>query len=346
MHGMHVTEGAKLYQINMNQIKLANNKQFKCGVEQTIFESAKSAGVHLEHSCLAARCSSCKARVISGSVASIHDENILTAKEKADGYILTCNSKPLTDIVLDIEDLDGLTLIPAKTIPSKIDSVEKLTEDIVKLILRLPPNADFKFSAGQYVNLIYNGIKRSYSIANHRLVDNKLTFFIKNYTNGLMSDYFFNHAKPNDLLRMEGPLGTFFYRETKKQNIVFLATGTGIAPIKAILDDFQENASDAQLQNMKVTILWGGRAINDIFWAPKYSRLNFKFSQVISKPKLYKGEEKIYIQDHLLDMDLDWHDTVVYACGSNAMIQDSFNKLTNTGLDKNSFYSDAFVVSN
>jgi CDP-4-dehydro-6-deoxyglucose reductase len=328
----------------MFTIHLKNDKKFNCDQNTTIFEAAKASGILLEHSCLEARCSSCQTRVLFGSVVSIHDESILTSTEKAEGYILTCNSKPLSDIVLDIEDLEGINFIPSKTIPAKIDSVEKLTEDIVKLILRVPPNADFKFSAGQYVHLIYNGIKRSYSISNHRIVDNKLAFYIKNYSNGLMSDYFFNHAKPNDLLRMEGPLGTFFYRETKKQNIVFLATGTGIAPVKSIIENFIENEDN--FKSKTIWIFWGVRNENEFYWVPPNAKLKFNFVPVLSKPCNNCDYEMGYIQNIVLEKNIDLRKSVIYACGSNKMIEDSFELLTKNGLAVNDFYSDAFVVSN
>ena len=127
----------------------------------------------------------------------------------------------------------------------------------IKVVLRLPPNSNFNFNSGQYVNIIKGNLTRSYSIANSSDHKNQLEFFIKNYENGLMSEYFFKEAKINDLLRLEGPIGTFFLRDSSFKNIIFLATGTGIAPIKSILEGLDK--SHEQYQNKNLWVIVGAR---------------------------------------------------------------------------------------
>ena len=230
----------------MYQISLKNNKSFSCDSDTTIFEAAKHAGLALDHSCLSARCSSCIVKVISGSTIDKQEELILTENDKNQNFVLSCNAKPLSDLELDIEDLGEIKLFDKKIIPSKISVIAKLTHNVIKVVLRLPPNSNFNFNSGQYVNIIKGNITRSYSIASSSDHRNQLEFFIKNYENGLMSDYFFKEAKINDLLRLEGPIGTFFLRDSSFKNRIFLATGPGVAPIKVILEGLEKSLHQYQ----------------------------------------------------------------------------------------------------
>ena len=126
----------------MFNIILKNNKSFSCDSHTTIFDAAKKAGIVLDHSCLNARCSSCIVKVISGNTINKEEELVLTEEDKNNNFVLSCNAKPLSDIELDIEDLGEITLFEKKIIPSKINIIEKLTDDILKIVLRLPPNSN------------------------------------------------------------------------------------------------------------------------------------------------------------------------------------------------------------
>ena len=148
------------------KISLKNNKYFTCDSDTTIFDAAKKAGIFLNHSCLSARCSSCIAKVISGETKNREEEFILSTKEKKENFVLSCNAKPLTNLNLDIEDLGEIILYDKKIIPSKINHIEKLNDDVLKVVLRLPPNSNFNYNSGQYVNIIKGNLVRSYSIAN------------------------------------------------------------------------------------------------------------------------------------------------------------------------------------
>ena len=164
----------------MFKIKLKNNKTFTCDENSTIFEAAKKNNIVLEHSCLSSRCRSCIVKVISGSTINNEEELVLTEEDKNENFVLSCNAKPLSDLELDIEDLGEITLFKKKIIPSKISVIEKLTNDVIKLVLRLPPNSNFRFNSGQYVNIIRGNLTRSYSIANSSDHKNQLEFLSKN----------------------------------------------------------------------------------------------------------------------------------------------------------------------
>lgn len=322
----------------MHLIKLRNNKTFTCESNETLVEGALRNGVFLDHSCLTGRCSSCKFKVITGETTTESDESPLNREEKNRGYVLTCVRKPLSDIELDAEDLSEYGFSQCVTIPAKINAIKELTPEIIQVNLRVPPNQLVNFLEGQYLNVIWNGIKRSYSIASSSS-SSEIELIIKNYPNGAMSAYWFGQAKPNDLLRLEIPKGTFFLRNhTEIENLVFLATGTGIAPIKSILESSSNQSKLGQFK--RIIVLWGMKYERDIFWKPESSRI--EFIPVLSR----ESQPKRYIQSQISYLELDMSKTVIYACGSDDMIQEAKNKSIQQGLKSNHFYSDAFVASN
>tara|TARA_B100001093_G_C26824867_1_gene1013551 strand:+ start:1463 stop:2449 length:987 start_codon:yes stop_codon:yes gene_type:complete len=325
-------------------VKLNNNKTFTCDKDSTIFEAAKKNNIVLEHSCLSSRCRTCIVKVLSGKTINVEEELVLTEKDKNANFVLSCNAKPLSDIELDIEDLGDIKLFQKKITPSKISLIEKLTDNILKIVLRLPPNSNFNFNSGQYVNIMKGKLTRSYSIANCSDHNNQLEFFIKNYENGLMSEYFFKEAKINDLLRLEGPIGTFFLRDSSFKNIIFLATGTGIAPIKAILEGLDELYE--QYQNKNFWVIVGARYQKDLFWEPNFKNLNIKYIPVLSRDEDNWCGEKGYVQDIVLKKHIDLENTQVYACGSNDMINSAKELFFKNNLKENNFFSDAFVQTN
>jgi CDP-4-dehydro-6-deoxyglucose reductase len=327
------------------KVYLKNNKVFTCDNNTTIFEAAKASGVALEHSCLTARCRSCVVKVTEGETENKLDENVLSESERAGNFVLSCNTYPKSDLVLDIEDLGDITLFEKKIVPAKINTIEKLSDNIIKVCLRLPPAIKFEYNSGQYVNLIKGGIKRSYSIANAYKGQAIIEFFIKNYENGQMSNYIFNEAKVNDLLRMEGPLGSFFLREASTKNIIFLATGTGVAPIKAILENIRERGKN--LQDKTFWLFFGARYEEDIFWTPNDLNIpNLTFVKVLSREVKNFDGFKGYVQDAVLNQNIDLSDSQVYACGSFSMIESAKKTLMETGLEEHHFFSDAFVQTN
>lgn len=204
----------------MFTIHLKNDTHFICSPEDTILIGAQKVDIALDHSCKTGRCQSCKAKVIKGSSYANVDEIGLGELDKSNGYILTCVRTPTSDLTLDIEDLSSYSLEQLRTLPSKVDKITAISADVLELQLRIPPQSNFKYLSGQYINIIRGDYKRSYSIANSNSTSN-LVFFIKNYEGGRFSNYLFNEAKINDLLRIEGPIGTFFYRKTSKKILFF-----------------------------------------------------------------------------------------------------------------------------
>lgn len=330
----------------MFNIKLKNEKSFTCDSNTTVFEAAKNNGIILEHSCLTARCRSCVVQVESGTTIDKLDDLVLSVEEKSNNWMLSCNAIPTSDLVLDLEDLGNIKIFDKKIIPAKIQAINKLNDAVIEVSLRLPPNSNFGYNSGQYVNITKGSIKRSYSVANAYRESGLLIFLIKKYENGQMSNYWFEEAKENDLLRIEGPVGSFFLRETDVENIIFLATGTGVAPIKAILESITDSPN--KLSNKKIWIFSGAKYENDLFWHPNELNeiSNLKYIPVLSKASEDWIGEKGYVQDILVKQNIPLENAQVYACGSNNMIESAKKLLIEKGLNKKNFFSDAFVATN
>lgn len=329
----------------MSTVILSNKKEFLCEPGVTLLDSARAHGVVLEYSCRSGRCGVCKAVVVGETEVIHHDESALSPEEIASGFILTCCRTALTDVRMDIEDLGQFVDIKSKTLPCRVDSFRRLADDVVEVVLRLPPKDPLNYLPGQYVDIIgKNGVRRSYSIANAPRQDGKLEFQIRQVECGVMSKYWFEELASNDLLRLEGPQGTFALRNTSPANLVFLATGTGIAPVKAILE--QLKADSELVVGKRVWVYWGSRHAEDIYWAPELGLLPVSFVPVLSRPGSGWEGRTGYVQDALAQDGVDLTDAVVYACGSEHMIYSAKEKLVTLGLPYKNFYSDAFVSSN
>jgi CDP-4-dehydro-6-deoxyglucose reductase len=330
----------------MYNISLKSGKSFKCDSNTTIFESAKNSGIVLEHSCLSARCRSCAVQVESGTTIDMLHDLVLSAEEKTNNWTLSCNAIPTSDLVLDLEDLGDIQIFDKKIIPAKIQAINRLNDTVIEVSLRLPQNSKFGYNSGQYVNIIKGSIKRSYSVANSYRESGVLTFLIKKYENGRMSNYWFEEAKENDLLRIEGPIGSFFLRESELENIIFLATGTGIAPIKAILESV--SLYNQKYQNKKFWVFNGARYERDLFWRTNELNAisNLKYIPVLSRASENWNGEKGYVQEIVVKSGIDLTNAQVYACGSNNMIESAKKTVVENGLNIKNFFSDAFVATN
>jgi len=327
----------------MHQITTTNGRRYEAREGESLLDSALRQGVVLDYSCRTGRCSTCKGRVQSGDTLALHDELGLSAVERAEGFILTCVRQACGPVVLEIDDLGDVDLPEAKTLPCRIQSLEKLSHDVLRVVLRLPPTSALQFLPGQYIDVIgAEGLRRSYSLANAPTADRQLELHIREVPDGAMSRYWFQQAKVNDLLRLRGPLGTFFLRDQAGKNLVLLATGTGIAPVKAILEGLSTLAEDTRPRS--VTVYWGGRHRDDLYWQPP-EMPHLRFVPVLSRAPGDWAGARGHVQNVMLGDQPDLPNTLVYACGSDAMIHDAQKRLRAAGLPDRQFHSDAFVCS-
>jgi len=327
------------------KIRLSDGLSFPCLQNESILHAATRVGIHLEHSCKDGRCGVCKTKLLSGQVNEVGGSASLTEDERARGFILTCSATPNSDLAVQSENLSRLEGIETKVLPCRIDSILLLDPTVITVVLRLPPNAGFNYLPGQYVDVLGpGGVRRSYSIASTPgELGGKIELLIRYYPGGVMSEYWFSKAKVDDLLRLEGPQGTFFLRDTTNMDVIFLATGTGIAPVKAMVSELVQTGEISTLRSCSV--FFGCRTQSEMFfdasaWFPK----GVAFVSVYSQEAV-ADREPGYIQDQVAGNKIIGPNTRVYACGSNAMIKDAKNLMLERSLDEKNFYSDAFLAS-
>ncbi len=334
----------------MPSVTLSNGTRFDAERGVSMLDAALAKGVVLEHSCRTGRCGSCKAKVVHGATSPLRAAQSLSDDELARGWVLTCTTEATSDVQLDIEDLGALVGIETRVTPARIDAIERLADDVVRVNLRLPPRSPFKFLAGQYLDVSSPaGVKRSYSIASSSATPDKVELQIRRVDGGALSAYWFEQAKPNDLLRFNGPRGTFFLRPVAGLDVVFLATGTGIAPIMSMLEQLAAAAVDEQPRS--VTLYWGGRHREDHYADPSALLEGLRYVPVMSRGDIDWHGARGHVQDVLLNDIAHGRaptlaHAVVYACGSEAMIHGARNLLADAGLPSKRFYFDAFVSSN
>jgi len=332
----------------MSLVTLANGAAFTAGPGTTILDAALAQGFVLEHGCRTGRCGSCKAHVVQGMTTPLRAPLSLTDTEEAEGWVLTCSSEAVTDVQLDVEDLGPLADYPPRVTPSRIDVLERVADDVVRVILRLPTTSPFRFLAGQYVDVTSPaGAKRSYSIASSAAVPGKVELHIRRVDGGRFSDYWFGAAKANDLLRFDGPRGTFFLRPVTGLDVVFLATGTGIAPILSMLAQL---ALTPDTQPRSVSLYWGGRQVQDHYLDPAAALPGLRYVPVVSRGGAQWQGACGHVQDVLLaDVALGRAPALagaaIYACGSERMIHDARRAMADAGLPQRRFHFDAFVGS-
>jgi CDP-4-dehydro-6-deoxyglucose reductase len=327
----------------MHVVTLTCGRSFTAEKGQSLLEAAESASVRLPYSCRIGRCSTCKCK-ISGASHALTEEVGLTDEERSQGWSLACVREAEDDVVLEIEDLTFLKLPPKKLVPAKIDALELLSPDVMKVKLRQPPGSGVEYLAGQYADVIGpGGVRRSYSLASLN-GSGSIELHIRRVDGGAMSDYWFNHAKLNDLLRIEGPKGTFIPRFNCEHDVVFLATGTGIAPIKAMIEQISSLPKTERPKSVR--LFWGGRRPDDLYWDPKPILGCLSFTPTLSRPDDSWTGAKGYVQDAALSATFNIATTQVYACGSDAMVRSARSAFEGAGLPPRSFFSDAFVASN
>ena len=308
-------------------ILLAEGDQFESVDGSSILDSALCADVVLEHSCKNGRCGVCKTKLLDGRVMVLRDQEALSKKDVDAGYILTCCCEAETNIQIDAANLEMFQKKEIRVCPARISSLTELSDNIIQVTLRLPPTATFDFLEGQFVDVTWNGIKRSYSIASCS-DEREIMLLIKRVEGGLMSDYWFGQAQVSDLLRIEGPKGTFVLRD-KSAPIIFLATGTGIAPIRSILSKLEKHAELSH----PIYLFWGNRSAADFVWCGKFDNIVLKQIRILSQADECWSGDFGYVQDYVeSNVDRPLYECQVYACGSNEMIIAAKEKMLSLGV--------------
>jgi CDP-4-dehydro-6-deoxyglucose reductase len=336
------------YQVTLK----TSGKQFNVIADETILEAALRQGINLPYGCKNGACGSCKGKVLEGQVShGQHSESALSRADETSGGLLFCCSHPLSDLLLEAREVQGSGDIAIRKVPCRVNVITKPSDDVAILKLQLPAAERFQFLAGQYLEfLLKDGQRRAYSIANAPDQEGPLELHIRHLPGGLFTDFVFGAATPalkeKDILRFEGPLGSFFLREDSKKPIIFVAAGTGFAPIKSIVEQMQAKKIDRP-----VHLYWGGRRPDDLYlddlcrtWEKEIS--GFKYIPVISDALAdddWQGRTG-FVHQAVMDDYPDMKDFQVYACGAPVMVSAARNDFSSKcHLPEEEFFADSFT---
>ena len=328
--------------------------QFTCKPDQSILDAALAAGLVLPYGCKNGACGSCKAPLNVGEIKHIHD-NQTVKNALNESCALLCCAQPRSDVQLTTRVAQADADYPLKKLPSRIASITPAAPDVMVVKLQLPAAEKLAFKAGQYLEFILrDGSRRAYSMGNapHSLqTANQLELHIRHMKGGLFTDALFGvegsklaQIKEKDIVRVEVPQGTFYLRETSQKPMVFLASGTGFAPIKAML----EHAIHSSNQR-PITLFWGGRKLADLYmhdlaqsWASQHAHI--RYVPVLSEADaLWQGRTGFVHAAVMQDLpDLSGYE--VYACGAPIVVSSAQRDFTALcGLPEDAFFADSFT---
>lgn len=323
--------------------------QFPIDAGETVLEAALRAGFILPYGCKDGACGSCKGKVLSGTVDFGNaQKKALTDEERTQGKALFCQARALSDLVLEARSVGAAKDIQVKTLPCRVNRLDRVADDVMKIQLKLPANERLNFLAGQYIDfLLKDGTRRSFSLANAPHDAEFPEIHVRHVAGGQFTDHVFQKMKERDILRFEGPLGTFFLREESPKPLVFVASGTGFAPIKAILEHMIHKGI-----TRPSVLYWGGRRPKDLYqhslaesWAAAHAWL--RYVPVISDALPedgWSGRTGFVHRAVMADFpDLSAHQ--VYACGVPIMVDSARRDfVAQCRLPEDEFYADSFTT--
>ena len=315
----------------------------------TILAAALNAGFHLPYGCRNGACGSCKGKLVAGEIDfGKYQHTALSEDERAAGYALFCVAKPLTDVTIESREIGAVKDIVVKKLPCRVNKIERVTDDVVILHLKLPATERLQFLAGQYIEFILkDGTRRSFSMANAPHDDEFLQLHVRHVPGGSFTEHVFKTMKERDILRFEGPLGSFFLHESEKP-IVFVASGTGFAPIKAIIESAFKKGIERPM-----ALYWGARRPKDLYldglprqWAAEAPE-RFKYIPVISDAlpeDQWTGRTGFVHRAAMADLP-DLSGVQVYACGVPIMVDSARRDFTHEcKLPIDEFFADSFTT--
>ncbi len=329
-----------------------SGREFSCAVGQAVLAAGIAQGIGLPYGCKDGACGSCKVKKLSGEVLhGPHQSKALSEEEEASGYMLTCCGVPQSDVVLESRQVTEVGAMPIKKMPARVAALEKLSPDVMKITLQLPANDAFLYHAGQYIEFILrDGARRSYSMANasHKAegAGPAAELHIRHMPGGKFTDHVFGAMKEKEIVRVEGPFGSFYLREQSQLPMVLLASGTGFAPIKAMLEHMQ-------LKNITrpAVLYWGGRRPHDLYmdaWVREKCAAmpNLTYVPVVSDAlpeDAWTGRTGFVHHAVMADLpDLSGHQ--VYACGAPVVVDSAqADFIAKCGLSPDEFFADSFT---
>ncbi len=328
------------------QIK-PNEHQFYVESNETVLDAALRQGINLRYGCRNGACGSCKGKVLAGDLHYEDDPIALSDDDKEENLALFCAAMPDSDLVIEVDEIDLDSAIEIKTLPCRVQEMNLLNDDVMQLFIKLPASERLQFLPGQYIDiLLEDGRHRSFSIANAPHNDEFLELHIRLVDNGLFTPKVFNSMQAKDLMRIEGPHGSFFFHEDSDRDIILVAGGTGFAPIKSII----EHLIEEQITRT-VHLYWGARTKADLYlnelsekWIA--SNKNIHYTPVLSDEDAAWSGKTGYVHQAVLDDFNNLEPFDIYTCGPPAMIIAAKEEFQTKGMNPASFYYDSFDFAN
>src|SRR5262245_28505546 len=313
----------------------ASDHTFTVNDGETVLDAALREGVVIAYGCRNGVCGTCKGRLVAGQLDyGTYQKHALPDSEKDAGLALFCQARPRTDLVIECREIAGVKDFQIKMLPCRVQKMNRVAPDVMVLQLKLPTNERLQFLAGQYIDILLKdgaaraapgrpalASRRSFSMANPPHADEFLELHLRNY-GGPFSEHVFTHMKERDILRFEGPFGTFFLREEGAKRILFLASGTGFAPVKAMI----EHALHTGLER-PMTLYWGCRVRSDLYMNELAERWHadhgIRYVPVLSEalPSDDWTGRAGFVHRAVMEDLPDLSEYQVYACGAPAMVE-------------------------
>lgn len=312
---------------------------------ESILAAALREQLPFPFNCRSGTCGTCAGRVLEGEVAYPEGRTVALPAAEAVGRALFCQAQPVTDLVIEFPHPPPDPYIEPRQMPCRIERIEDLCHDVRRLYLRTPGEERLELLAGQYIDiLLHGGRRRSFSLANAPHNNELLELHVRHVPGGEFTDYVFDKAEPQALLRFEGPLGEFFLRELSASPILMMGGGTGFGPLKGML----EHAFHRGVKR-PIHLYWGVRAQRDLYldelprrWEAEHE--NFEYTPVLSEPAAddnWSGETGL-VHNVLLEDYPDLDDFDIYMSGPPAMIDAALNEFVEHGANPDRIFYDSF----
>ena len=328
-----------------------SGRSFTVEGDETLLSACIRQGLNMPYGCKDGACGSCKCKKISGEVQlGTYQTKALSDEERAQGLVLTCCATALSDVVLESKQVTSADAFPMKKMPVRIASMEKVSSDVMRIFLQLPATEVMQYHAGQYVEfLLRDGSRRAYSMANapHTLAADapKVELHIRHMPGGKFTDHVFGAMKEKDIQRVEGPQGSFYLREDNDAPIVLLASGTGFAPIKALMEHMQHKGITRPTR-----LYWGGRRPADLYmndWVLAQLPLmpHLQYIPVVSNalPEDAWAGRTGFVHAAVLQDTPSLTAYQVYACGAPIVVDSAKRDYLASGLVEDNFFADSFT---
>ena len=317
--------------------------QFSVAEGTTLLEAALDAGINLPYGCKNGACGACKGRILAGTVDhGAAQESALSAHERVAGYALLCCAKPTSDVVIEVHEVVALQDIPVKTLPCRVEKLERVADDVMVIFLKLPTNERLQFLAGQYIEfLLPDGKRRAFSLANPPHADALLELHVRRVPGGNFTEHVFTRMKEKDILRIEGPFGSFRLHEESAKPILLVAGGTGFAPIKSLI----EHALHIGIRR-PMHLYWGARNRAGLYMdalAQRWAKDNgIIYTPVLSEPDADWHGRRGLVHEAALADHPDLAAFQAYVCGAPAMVEAAQRDFIAHGLPQDEFFADVF----